>query len=92
MATPQNQISAYITDETKERLERYATSHGVKKGHLIEMALLHHLQALSELPSDVILPPHIVLTKKGFEDVLACIENPSGATTAMKALFADEEI
>ena len=40
------QISAYVSDTTKELVERYVEAHGVKKGRLIEEALLHHLQAL----------------------------------------------
>lgn len=44
----ETQISAYISESTKELVERYAESHGVKNGHLVEEALLHHLQALRE--------------------------------------------
>jgi hypothetical protein len=45
----ETQISAYISETTKEQVERYAQAHGVKKGHLVEEALLHHLQALRDL-------------------------------------------
>ena len=41
------QISAHVSDTTKELVERYVEAHGVKKGHLIEEALLHHLLALA---------------------------------------------
>lgn len=92
MAASQNQMSAYISEDTKKRFESYVAAHRVKKGHLIEMALLHHLQVLTELPADIILPPRLVLTKEGFEDVLERIENPQGPTEAMKALFEDDEI
>ena len=33
------QISAYISDATKDLVERYAETHGVKKGRLVEEAL-----------------------------------------------------
>ena len=56
MAADQTQISAYVSQSTKALLERYADAHGVKKAHLVEEALLHHLQALHELPADVIIP------------------------------------
>jgi hypothetical protein len=46
MALSQSQISAVISPETKERLERYARAHGLKKGFLIESALLHQLRSL----------------------------------------------
>jgi hypothetical protein len=55
------QISAHISQETKEKVERYAAAHGVKKGALVEQALLHHLQALHELPADLVIPPRLVL-------------------------------
>lgn len=51
----ESQISAFISDATKQKVERYAEAHGVKKGHLVEEALLHHLQALHELPADLVI-------------------------------------
>ena len=55
------QISAEISLGTKELLERYSRAHGVKKQFLIESALLHHIQALEELPASVIIPPRLVV-------------------------------
>ena len=49
------QISAHISQETKQLIERYADAHGVKRGALVEQALLHHLPALRELPADFII-------------------------------------
>lgn len=46
-------ISARISESTKEHIECHAEVHGVKKGYLVEQALLHHLQALHELPADM---------------------------------------
>jgi len=51
-----SQISATISRPTRERLDTYVRSHGVKKGFLIEQAVLHHLQMLEEIPLDVITP------------------------------------
>jgi hypothetical protein len=56
------QISAEISQGTKALLERYARAHGIKKQFLIESALLHHIQALEELPADVIIPPRLVVS------------------------------
>jgi len=64
------QISAVISRSTKELLERYARATGVKKGHLIEEALRHHLQALQEVPRDVIVHPRLVVTRESGEKVL----------------------
>ncbi len=44
MGTGLTQISASISVETKQRMEQYVRTHGVKKSHLIETALLHHLR------------------------------------------------
>jgi hypothetical protein len=56
------QISAEISLATKQLLERYSRAHGVKKQFLIESALLHHIQALEELPAGVIIPPRLVVS------------------------------
>ena len=81
------QISAFISEATKDLVERYADAHGVKKGHLVEQALLHHMQALRELPLDVIIPPRITLTEESFSRVVDLIENPRKPTAAMRALM-----
>ena len=85
------QISAYISDATKEVVERYAEAHGVKKGHLIEQALLHHLQALRELPSDLIIPPRLELTPASFDEVSALLARPRKPTKRMKALMGPKK-
>jgi hypothetical protein len=36
----------------------------VRKRHLVEQALRQHLQALRELPADVIVHPKLVVTRK----------------------------
>ena len=87
MGTGQTQISAFISDTTKSLVEEYADSHGVKKGHLVEEALLHHLQALQTLPADVIIPPRLVVTTESGEAVLARMEKPRRPTKAMRQLF-----
>jgi len=89
MATGLTQISANISVETKERMEQYARAHGVKKSHLIETALLHHLSALDEIPADILIPPVLELSRESGEKVLERLENPPAPTAAMKALFDD---
>jgi uncharacterized protein (DUF1778 family) len=87
MASGLTQISATISVETKKRMERYARAHGVKKSHLVEAALLHHLRALEEIPADVMIPPVVELSRESGEMVLNRLENPPAPTAAMKALF-----
>ena len=81
------QISAFISETTKRLVEDYAEAHGVKKGFLIEEALLHHLQALRELPADVIIPPRILVSEKSARELLARVRKPRRPTKAMRALF-----
>lgn len=38
-------------------------AHGVKKSHLIETAVLHHLSALDSIPADLIIPPVIEVSR-----------------------------
>ena len=84
----QNQVSAYISPETRRELERFVEAHGDKKGHLIEMALLHHLQALRELPADAIVPPRLVVSPKTGEWLLDLVAHPRAPTEAMLELYA----
>ena len=81
------QISAHVSVSTKKQLERYAEAHGLKQGHLVEEALLHHLQALRELPQDVIIPTRIVVTRESGERIARRLRNPRPPTEAMRKLF-----
>ena len=83
------QISANISAETRELLERYVAAHGVKKSHLIETAVLHHLSALESIPADLIIPPIIEVSRAAGTAILDRIQNPKPATAAMRALFDD---
>jgi hypothetical protein len=85
-----SQISAIISDETKELLEKYARANGLKKGYLIEHALLHHLQAIENLPQEVIVPAQLTVSREVIADIAAMIENPEGPTEAMMALFESD--
>ena len=86
------QISAYISEATKQQVERYAEAHGVKKGYLVEEALLHHLQALRELPADIVIPPRITLTTSSFEVVAALVKKPRKPTKALRDLMAGKRV
>jgi hypothetical protein len=85
------QISATISSETKKRLERYARAHGLKKGYLIESALLHHISALESLPADLVVPPRFVVSRQTGEAILGRIAKPGAPTPAMTGLFDDRD-
>ena len=86
------QISAFISEATRELLERYAEAHGVKKGHLLEQALLHHLQALRELPADIVIPPRLVVSQRSFAKVSALVKRPRKPTKALRDLLAGKPV
>ena len=81
------QISAPISKETKELLERQAKATGVKKGHLIESALRYHLRALQELPAEALVPARIVLTRRSFEQVATRLRSPGKPTKELQELM-----
>jgi hypothetical protein len=83
----QTQISAYISKTTKSLVEEYTDHLGVKKAHLVEEALLHHIQALRELPADLVIPPRVLVSRDAGEAVLEKIERPRKPTKAMRDLF-----
>ena len=76
MAAHHGQISAMVSEETRALLDEAAEAHGLKKGHVIEQALLHHLHALRELPSDVIIPSRLALTRTSGREVVARVLHP----------------
>jgi len=83
----ETQISALISGETRDLMERYVRRTGVKKGHLVEQALLHHLRALEDLPAEYIVHPRLVVSRKTGEELLrqAAVE----PTPALRELMHD---
>jgi hypothetical protein len=83
------QVSAYISEETKAEVEAYVKRRGVKKAHLIEEALQHHLQALREIPEDLIIPSRLVLPEQAMAQIAKRITQEEQPSEALKALFRD---
>ena len=81
------QISAHISQTTKNELERFAEARGLKKGFVIEDAILHHLQALREVPEDVIVPVRLVVSPASLAKVVERIERPRRPSAAMRKLM-----
>jgi hypothetical protein len=82
------QISAQISDATRELMEKHVRRTGVKKGHLIEQALLHHLQVLDEIPLEYVVHPRIVVSRKVGEAMVQRSKHPS-PTAALRKLMRD---
>ena len=86
---PTTQVSAHISEETKARLERFVRRTGQTRGRVIEDALLQHLQALEELPAEIIVPARLVLSTESAARVRQLISRPPEPTEEMKRLFDD---
>lgn len=84
----ETQISAVVSRTTSDLLERHVRATGVKKGHLVEQALRHHLRALQELPADVLVHPKLVVTKKSGDAILKHLQKGK-ATPALRDLLRD---
>ena len=82
------QISAPISETTRELLEKHVRRTGVKKGHLIEQALLHHLQALDALPAEYVIHPRIVVSRRTGEPMLRKARSAK-PTAALRKLMRD---
>lgn len=82
-------ISAYISDETKAEVEAFAKRYGITKARLIEEALQHPLQALREIPSDLVVPSRLVITEASLNRVAARIASNKPSTPALRELMRD---
>ena len=81
------QISAQISEATRNRLDVYARETGMKKSRLVEDAILAHLDTLDAVPSEYVIPANIVVDSATWDAVLADIENPSDPTPALRELM-----
>ena len=84
----ETQISALVSRATSDLLERHVRATGVKKGHLVEQALRHHLQALQELPADVVVHPKLLVTRKSGQAILKHLQTGK-PTAALRDLLRD---
>lgn len=83
----QSQISATVSADTKEQLDRFTEGHGLKKNFVVEQALLYFMQARRELPDEALIPTRLVLDNKTFDRIVDLIENPPAPTAALRELM-----
>jgi hypothetical protein len=81
------QISAYISDSTRQRLDMFVRETGLKKGRVIEDALTYHLDALTELPADAIVPTRIVISDETAEEIAKLEAEAPRPTAALRRLM-----
>lgn len=86
----QSQISATISVATKEKLDRFTESHGLKKNYVVEQALLYFMEARKELPDEALVPTRLVLGDAAFERVVALLEHRPPPTAALRELMSGE--
>jgi len=79
------QISAYIEDDIKRKMEQYSSAHGLKKGFLVQNALDYYLTALHEIPANFIVPSHITVDKETFDTLVS--KEDKKPTDKLKALL-----
>jgi uncharacterized protein (DUF1778 family) len=83
----ESQISATVSATTKEKLDRFTESHGLKKNFVIEQALLYFMEARRELPDEAFIPTRIVLEDDAFDRVAHLLDNQPPATDALRELM-----
>lgn len=83
----QSQISATVSVATKERLDRFTESHGLKKNFVVEQALLYFMEARRELPDEALVPARIVLEDEAFGRLVDALERPVAPTPALRELM-----
>lgn len=83
------QVSAVISKDTRDLLEELVRTTGLKKAYVLDMALRHHLQALQEVPADLIIPPRMVISRHSGQEVLDRIRSPRRPTPALRRLMRD---
>jgi hypothetical protein len=82
-------ISAHISEETKAEVEAFVKRYGISKARLIEEALRHHLQALREIPSDLVVPSRLVVTEASMKRVAARLASDDPPTPALRELLLE---
>ena len=87
----QSQISATISLATKERLDRFTESHGLRKNFVVEQALLYFMEARRELPDEALVPARLVLEDKAFDRIATLLENPPTPTEALRELMRGQK-
>jgi hypothetical protein len=91
MVNSQSQISATVSVATKEKLDRFTESHGLKKNFVVEQALLYFMEARRELPDEALVPARMVVEDKVFDRIVDLIESPRQPTKALRELLRGQD-
>lgn len=83
------QISAYISSETKQRMDMFVRETGITKARFVEDAITARLDALEALPPSAIIPTVIVLPVEEYDKLVRKIESDEPPTEALKQLMRE---
>ena len=84
------QISAVVSSTTQMLLDKFVRATGIKKGRLLEEALLHHLRALDALPPDIIAPPRLVVSRRSGREAITRMTQPPKPAKRLRALLSGD--
>ncbi len=86
------QISAFVSQETRDDLDRFVRATGMKKAFVIEQALRNHLRALREIPPEFVLPTRVTLSKASFKRVVRELRGSARPTRALVRLLKGKAV
>jgi uncharacterized protein (DUF1778 family) len=90
MSEDQVQVSAYISQTSKKRLDEYARETGLKKGYILEAALGKYIDAAEAIPAEYLTPSTIVVSNEDYDWMVESMLHPQEPTEAFKKLMRGE--
>lgn len=81
------QISAEISPETKDLLDSFSRSTGIKKARLVEDAVHQYITALEALPPEVIVHSRVIISRDSAERLARRLESEPSPTPALRELM-----
>lgn len=85
------QISATVSEATKEKLDRFTERHGLKKNFVVEQALLYFMESRRELPEEAFVPARLVIEDEAFDRVVDLVTSPPAPTAALRELMRGQD-
>lgn len=83
----ETQISASVSATTREKLERFTESRGLKKSFVVEQALLYFMESRRDLPEEAFIPSRMVLADAAFDAVVKSLKSAPKPTKALVELM-----
>jgi uncharacterized protein (DUF1778 family) len=81
------QLSVSVSTETKDELDRFTRSQGLKQNFVVEQALLLYMESRRELPDEAFVPARMVLEDEAFDELVELLESPPEPTPELVELM-----